>query len=122
AKRTLNPIPPAANPCCNPTLKIGVVLSLQGGRCDGAPEQAANRLRRDATGRKPLGAVQLRSRGFVASWTKRENNRPQLLTFSNLLVARLSISRWYSIPWLSRRRRSVRHSMRRFTFGIKISR
>jgi hypothetical protein len=24
----LNPISPAAIPCCNPTLKIGVVLSL----------------------------------------------------------------------------------------------
>jgi hypothetical protein len=27
-RKVLNPIPPAANPCCNGTLKIGVVLSL----------------------------------------------------------------------------------------------
>jgi len=28
ANRSLNPISPIANPCCNPALKIGVVLSL----------------------------------------------------------------------------------------------
>jgi hypothetical protein len=27
-KLTLNPISPVANPCCNPPLKIGAVLSL----------------------------------------------------------------------------------------------
>src|SRR6516165_1733765 len=34
ANLSLNPISPAAMPCCNTALEIGVVLSLQGGRCD----------------------------------------------------------------------------------------
>jgi hypothetical protein len=32
-KLTPNPISPIENPCCNPTLKIGVVLPWDG-RCD----------------------------------------------------------------------------------------
>ena len=47
ANGSFDPIPLVANPCCNLSSKIGVVLPWDG-RCDGAPEEAAKWLQREA--------------------------------------------------------------------------